>query len=159
MKIFVEPVYLPPTILVCLDSLAHSSSYLLSEASHRVHQACFDYWVSSPGTQTVCHYIDFPPSEVDSIVILLSMHCQYPNSNSYQSSPMIPVVSHAQSRRGTTLDHLSLCLLTQPDQDEVHSGIFIPYLFLSESCPVLIATVDQIVAHTLAPRGFPIVTW
>ena len=40
---FVEPVYLPRTILVYFDSLAHSSFYLLSEASHRVYQACFDY--------------------------------------------------------------------------------------------------------------------
>ena len=156
---FIEPVYLPRTVLVYPDSLAYYSSYLLSEAFHQIHQTCFDYWASLSETQTFYHYIDFPFSEVDLVATLPSMHFQYPNSNSYQSSPMIPVVSHVQQHRRTTLDYLSLCLLTQPAQDEVRSGISIPYLFLSESCSMTIATVDQIVAHTLASKGFPIITW
>ena len=47
---FVELVYLPQAVLVYLDFMAHSSSYLLSKASHRIHQACFRYWATLPGT-------------------------------------------------------------------------------------------------------------
>ena len=90
----VELVSLPQAALVYPDFLAHSFSYLLSEASHRVRQACFGYWASLTGIQTFHHYVDLLPSEVDLVVILLSMHCQYSNSDSYQPSPMIPVVSH-----------------------------------------------------------------
>ena len=60
------------------------------------HLSYLDYWVSLFETQTFYHYVDFPLFEVDLVVTLPSTPSQYPNSNFYQSSSMIPVVSHAQ---------------------------------------------------------------
>ena len=68
----IEPVYFLRTVLVDPDFLAHSSSYLISEAFHQTHLTYLDYWASLSRTQTFYHFVDSPLPEVDLVVTLPS---------------------------------------------------------------------------------------